>query len=165
MPKHEILNRNYITYIVWFFLFLFLYLLVCELCHSISKPINDEEDTFKSFMTFNITPREPLFRMIVGSQIVVPSTIPPPQWHFYDSNPWPWLSYYFSNRELCHSTLKLIGDEKDTLKSFMTFNITPRKPIFRVVVECQIVTPQQYHNIIRHFCNCTLVLYCIINSV
>ena len=52
-------------------------MLVCELCHSISKPINDEEDTFKSFMAFNITPREPLFRIIVGSQIVVPSTILP----------------------------------------------------------------------------------------
>ena len=52
-------------------------MLVCELCHSISKPINDEEDTFKSFMAFNITLREPLFRIIVGSQIVVPSTILP----------------------------------------------------------------------------------------
>ena len=43
-----------------------------ELCHSTSKPIDDEEDTFKSFMKFDITPRGSVFRMIVGSRIVVP---------------------------------------------------------------------------------------------
>ena len=43
-----------------------------ELCHSTSKPIDDEEDTLKSFMTFDITPHGPVFRMIVGSRIVVP---------------------------------------------------------------------------------------------
>ena len=36
--------------------------------------------------------------------------------------------------ELCHSTLKPIGDEEDTLKSFMAFHITQRVPVFRVVV-------------------------------
>ena len=43
-----------------------------ELCHSTSKPISDEEDALKSFMAFNITSREPVFRVVVGSQIVVP---------------------------------------------------------------------------------------------
>ena len=43
-----------------------------ELCHSTSKPIGDEEDTFKSFMTFDIMSREPIFRVVVGNQIVVP---------------------------------------------------------------------------------------------
>ena len=45
-----------------------------ELCHSISKLIGDEEDTLKSFMAFDITPREPVFRVVVGSQIVVSPT-------------------------------------------------------------------------------------------
>ena len=45
-----------------------------ELCHSTSKPIGNEEDTLKSFMGFNITPCEHVFRVIVGSQIVVPPT-------------------------------------------------------------------------------------------
>ena len=43
-----------------------------ELCHFTSKPISDEEDTLKSFMGFDITPRGSAFRVIVGSQIVVP---------------------------------------------------------------------------------------------
>ena len=43
----------------------------CELCHSISKPIGDEKDTLKSFMTFDITLRGPIFRVVVGSQIMV----------------------------------------------------------------------------------------------
>ena len=30
--------------------------------------------------------------------------------------------------------LKKIGDEKDTLKSFMTFNIVLDRPVFRVVI-------------------------------
>ena len=33
-----------------------------------------------------------------------------------------------SDRELYHSTLKPIGDEKDTLKFFIAFDITPREP-------------------------------------
>jgi len=45
------------------------------------------------------------------------------------------------NRELCHSTSKLIGDEEDTLKSFMKFDVTPYEPVFRVVVGSQIVVP------------------------
>ena len=48
-----------------------------ELCHSILKPISDEEDTFKSFITFDITPREPIFKVVVEIQIVVLPTIPP----------------------------------------------------------------------------------------
>ena len=37
--------------------------------------------------------------------------------------------------ELCHFTLKLIGDEEDTLESFMTFDIIPYESVFKVVVE------------------------------
>ena len=48
-----------------------------QLCHSILKPIGDEEDTFKCFMAFNITPRRLVFRVVVGSRIVVPPAIPP----------------------------------------------------------------------------------------
>ena len=46
-----------------------------ELCHSTSKPIGVEEDTLKSFMAFVITPHRPVFRMVVASQIVVPTII------------------------------------------------------------------------------------------
>ena len=99
------------------------------------------ENTLKSFMAFNITPCEPIFRVVVGSQVVVPPTIPLSQWHSHDSNSWPWLWYHLSDHELCHSTSKPIGDEEDTLKSFMAFNATLQGPIFRVVVESQIVTP------------------------
>ena len=45
-----------------------------ELCHFTSKPIGDEEDTFKSFIVFDITPRVTVFRVVVRSQIVVPPT-------------------------------------------------------------------------------------------
>ena len=76
-----------------------------ELGHSTSKSIGDEKNTLKS-----------IFRVVIGSQIVVPPTIPPLQWHSRDSNPWPWLWYHLSNYELCHSTSKPISDEKDTLK-------------------------------------------------
>ena len=99
------------------------------------------ENTLKSFMAFNITPCEPIFRVVVGSQVVVPPTIPLSQWHSHDSNPWPWLWYHLSDHELCHSTSKPIGDEEDTLKSFMAFNATLQGPIFRVVVGSQIVVP------------------------
>ena len=44
-----------------------------ELCHSTSKPIGDEESTLKSFMAFDIIARRPIFRVVVRSQIVVPS--------------------------------------------------------------------------------------------
>lgn len=36
--------------------------------------------------------------------------------------------------ELCHSTSKLIGNEKNRLKSFIVFHITPHDPIFRYVI-------------------------------
>jgi len=116
-----------------------------ELCHSTSKPIGDKEDTLKSFITLDITPCMPVFRVIARSQIVVPPTIPPSQWHSRDSNPWPWFWYHLSNHELCHSTSKSIADEKDTLKSFMEFDIMPRMPIFRMVLGSQIVVPQHNH--------------------
>ena len=38
-----------------------------ELCHSTSKPIGDEEDIFKSFMGFDVTPRRPIFKVVVVS--------------------------------------------------------------------------------------------------
>ena len=44
-----------------------------------------------------------------------------------------WI-YNFSDCELCYSTSKPIGDEKDTLKSFMAFEITLRGPVFKVIV-------------------------------
>ena len=47
----------------------------CELCYFISKPISNEEDTLKSFITFDITPYMPIFRMVVGSQIVTSKQI------------------------------------------------------------------------------------------
>ena len=43
----------------------------CKLYYT-SKPISDEEDTLKSFMTFNIAPHGPIFRVIEGIRIVVP---------------------------------------------------------------------------------------------
>ena len=48
-----------------------------KLCHSISKPIGDKKDTLKSFITFNIVPRELIFQAVEGSQIVVPPNNPP----------------------------------------------------------------------------------------
>ena len=60
------------------------YMSDCEL-----YPIGDEEDTSKSFLTFNITPLGHVFRVVVRSQIVVHPTIPPLQRHCCDSNPWP----------------------------------------------------------------------------
>ena len=114
---------------------LWYYLTGHELCHSTSKQIGDEENIVKSIMTFNITLCRSVFRVVVRSQIVVPLTIPLLQWHSHNSNPWPWLWYHFSDRVLCHSTSKLIDDEKDITKSFMTFDIMPYGPIFKVVVE------------------------------
>ena len=55
-----------------------------------------------------------------------------------------YIYIYLSDRKLCHSTSKPIGDKEDTLKSFMTFNITPHGSIFKVVKGSQIVIPQQY---------------------
>ena len=54
------------------------------------------------------------------------------------------IYFYLSDRELCHSTSKPISDKEETLKSFMVFDITSRRPIFRVVVGTlgsQIVVP------------------------
>ena len=69
----------------------------CELCHSTSKPIGDEEDILKSFMTFDITSRGPVFRVVVGNQIVVPLTYPmylsPPNSCYQRTS----QSYIFSN--------------------------------------------------------------------
>ena len=111
-----------------------------ELRHSISKLIGDEEGTLKSFIVFDITSRGSIFRVVVRSQIVVLPTIPS-QWHSCDSNLWPWLWYHLLDHELRHSTLKPIGDEKGTLKSFMAFDITPYGLVFRVVVGSQTVVP------------------------
>ena len=48
-----------------------------ELCHFISKLIDDEKDILKSFIAFNIVPRESIFQAIEGSQIVILPNIPP----------------------------------------------------------------------------------------
>ena len=48
------------------------YLSNYELCHSTSKPISNKEDTLKSFIDFDITSCGPVFRVVVGSQIVIP---------------------------------------------------------------------------------------------
>ena len=53
------------------------------------------------------------------------------------------LRILLSNRELYHSTSKPIGDEEETLKSFIAFDIIPHGSIFRVVVGSQIMVPQQ----------------------
>ena len=47
-----------------------------------------------------------------------------------------------SDNELCHFTSKSISNKKDTFKSFMAFDITICKLIFRVVVGNQIVVSQ-----------------------
>ena len=74
---------------------------------------------------------------------MVPSIIPPSQWHSRDSNLWLWLWYHLFDRELCHFTSKPIDNEKDTLKSFMTFDITACMPVFGVIVESQIMIPNR----------------------
>ena len=48
-------------------------MLDCELCHFISKLINNDKNTFKSFMTFDIMFCGPIFRAIVGGEIVPPT--------------------------------------------------------------------------------------------
>ena len=113
-----------------------------ELCYSTSKAIGDEEDTLKSFMAFDITPCEPVFKVVVGSQIVVLPTIPPSQWHFRDLNLWPWLWYHLLDCEICHSTSKPIDDEEDT-QIFYDFRHHTMRVCFRVTVGSQIVVSQQ----------------------
>ena len=118
-------------------------------CRTVSYAIPPQNQlvmrkTLKYFMAFDIAPRGHVFRVAVGSQIAVPLTILPSQWYSRDSNPWPWLWYHLSDRELCHSISKPIGDEEDTLKFFMAFDITPRGLVFRVVVVSQIVVSQQF---------------------
>lgn len=44
----------------------------CELYHPTSKPIGNEEDTFKFVMAFDVTPCKPIFRVVIWSQIVLP---------------------------------------------------------------------------------------------
>ena len=65
-----------------------------------------------------------------------------------------------SDHKLCHSTLKPIGDKEDLLKSFIVFNITSRKPIFRVVAGSQIVVfPIDYTpGVDIRFCTHNLIL-------
>lgn len=64
-------------------------------------------------------------------------------------------------------TSKLIGNEKNTLKYFITFNIIPCEPLFRIIIESQIAVSQ--HNLFSiqiettpdEYCN---VIYFIISS-
>ena len=111
-----------------------------ELCYSTSKSIGDEEDTLKSFMGFDITPRVPVFRVVVKSQIVVTPTIFPSQWHSR-LEPMTLTLIPFVGPWVCHSISKSIGHKKDILKSFMAFGIIPHGPVFRMVVGSQIVAP------------------------
>ena len=53
------------------------------------------------------------------------------------------IAFLLSDRDRCHFTLKLIGNEEVILKSFMTLDIMPHGPIFRVVVRSQIMNPWQ----------------------
>ena len=39
------------------------------------KPIGDEEDRLESFIVFYITPHDPIFRAVIGSQNMVLPTI------------------------------------------------------------------------------------------
>ena len=111
-----------------------------ELFYSTSNSIGDEEDTLKSFMTFNIIPRRPVFKVVVGSWIVVLQQSLP-----HNDTPSTWthdLSSYTIYRivKLSYSTSKpIIGNEKDTLKSFIAFDITSCKSNFRVVIGIQIM--------------------------
>ena len=49
------------------------------------------------------------------------------------------VRYHLLDHELCHSTSKPIGNEKNTIKSFIVFDITSYGYIFRVVVGSQTV--------------------------
>ena len=51
--------------------------------------------------------------------------------------------YIVLDCKLCYFISKFIGDEKNTFKFFMVFNIMSCGPVFRVVVESQIMTSQQ----------------------
>ena len=110
----------------------------CELCHFTSKLIEDKEDILKSFMAFNITSRKPVFSVVVESQIVIPPTIPPSQWHSRDSNLWPWLWYHLSNRELSFHFKTNWWWGRHTQ---IFYGIRQRGPIFRVVIGSQILVP------------------------
>ena len=107
-----------------------------ELCHFTLKPIDDEKNTLKSFMIFDITSRELVFKVVVA---------PVTRTHDHGSNNIFWTMNYTISPQ------KPIGDEKDTLKSFMVFDITPSESVFRVVVGSQIVVPQ--HSTCKQFNN------------
>ena len=53
---------------------LWYHLLDCEICHSTSKPIDDEEDT-QIFYDFRHHTMRVCFRVTIGSQIVVPQQL------------------------------------------------------------------------------------------
>ena len=55
-----------------------------------------------------------------------------------------WRGGFLSDRELCHSPSKPIGDEEGILKSFMAFDITSHGLVFRVVVGSHIMVPQHF---------------------
>ena len=66
------------------YIYIYIYVCVCVcVCWTVScatsKLIGDKKDTFKSFMVFDIIPRGLVFKVVVGSQIVVSPTIPPLQ--------------------------------------------------------------------------------------
>ena len=74
-------------------------------------------------------PREPIFRIVVGSQIVVSQQSLP-----YNDTLVTWTHNLGFDTICSRSTSKLIDDEKDTFKFFIIFDIMPYRPIFRVIV-------------------------------
>ena len=100
-------NMMYLTYAISYIM------LDRELCYFTLKSIGDEEEILKSFMSFNIALRKP---------IVVPPTITL-MMMLSQLQPMTLVLIPLVNCELCHSTSKLINDEKNTLKSFRAFDI------------------------------------------
>ena len=104
-----------------------------KICRTVSYAIPPQNQLVmrKTYLNLLWPPRKSVFKVVVGSQIMVPPTIPHSQWHSRYSNPWAWLWYHLSDRELCYSTSKSIGNKEDILKSFMTFDITLLGSVFK----------------------------------
>ena len=116
-----------------------------ELCHSTSKPIVDEEDILKSFMTFDITPHEPAFRVVVENQIMVPQQSLP------HNNTLVTQTYDIGSDTICWTMSYVILPQNQlvmgkTLKFFMAFDIMLYGLVLKVVVGGQIVVPQNNYN-------------------
>ena len=104
-----------------------------KICRTVSYAIPPQNQLVmrKTYLNLLWPSHRSVFKVAVGSQIMVPPTIPHSQWHSRYSNPWAWLWYHLSDRELCHSTSKSIGNKEDILKSFMTFDIILLGSVFK----------------------------------